>query len=294
MSGTLFLGEAASLVAALCWALAVAAFRQPIAIHGARAVNLAKNSLATVLLGATVLALGQQAELIETPWSALAWVAASGVVGLTIGDTALFAAVGRLGVHRALLLQALGPLFAAGLAWVLLGEVISGRQAAAGVVVLMGVAMVVAPSRSDPAKGNPRSFDGAGVALATLAALGQGAGVALAKSGMQDMPVIAASFVRMLCGAAGLVVILAVVGRLPSAVAALATPNALRRVVPPSILGTYVAFLLMMAGIAWAPAAIAAVLLGTAPVFGLFLEARVDRRAITTRAIVGTLVTMAP
>ncbi len=293
MSGTLVLGEAASLASALCWALAVAAFRQPINRYGARTVNLAKNALATVLLGATVLALGQQAALIEAPWPALGWVAASGVVGLTVGDTALFAAVGRLGVHRALLLQALGPVFAACLAWVLLGEVVTGGQAVAGMVVLIGVAMVVAPSRTDAARDEARSFDGGGVALATLAALGQGAGVALAKFGMQDIPVVAASFVRMSCGAMGLMVVLAVVGRLPAAVSALATSRALRRIVPASILGTYVAFLLMMVGIAWAPAAIAAVLLGTTPVFGLFLEARIDRRALTARALVGTLVAVA-
>lgn len=276
------------MAAALCWAVAVTAFRRPIATHGARAVNLAKNAVAAVLLGATVVALGQQEALVRAPVSAWAWVAASGVVGLTLGDTALFAAVTRLGVHRALLLQSLGPVFAATLAWLLLGEVVSPRQGFAGLVVLSGVTLVVAPTRDTA--GGAQPIDRVGLGLAVLAAFGQGAGVALAKSGMQEMPVVAASFLRMLSGAVGLVVVLMISGRLRTALSSLSTPGTLRAVVPPSLLGTYLAFLLMMAGIAWAPAAVAAVLLGTTPVFGLFLDARVEQRAITARALAGTVI----
>ena len=66
-----------------------------------------------VLQGLTLVALGQLDALRGVSTSALLYVAASGLVGLTIGDTALFGAVARLGVPRTLLLQTLSPVFAA-------------------------------------------------------------------------------------------------------------------------------------------------------------------------------------
>ena len=50
-----------------------------------------------------------------------------------------------------------------------------------------------------------------------------------------------------------------------------------------------VALILMMIGVSLAPASIAAVLLSTSPIFSLFLEAIVDKRRITGRALAGTL-----
>jgi drug/metabolite transporter (DMT)-like permease len=51
--------------------------------------------------------------------------------------------------------------------------------------------------------------------------------------------------------------------------------------------------LLMMAGVAWASATVAAVLLSTSPVLGLAVEAIVDRRRPGAVAIIGTLVAVA-
>ena len=48
-------------------------------------------------------------EMIAAPTPALLALAASGLVGITVGDTALFAAVVRIGVHRSLLLLTLAP-----------------------------------------------------------------------------------------------------------------------------------------------------------------------------------------
>jgi drug/metabolite transporter (DMT)-like permease len=49
----------------------------------------------------------------------------------------------------------------------------------------------------------------------------------------------------------------------------------------------------MMAGVALAPAPVAAVLLGTSPVFSLFLEAVVEKRPVTARGLLGTLLAVA-
>lgn len=300
MSAGALAGEAACLAAALCWAVAVMLFRGPIAEHGARAVNLAKNSLAAVLLGITVLLFGQVPELLATPPDVLVVIAASALLGLSVGDTALFAAVRRLGAHRALLLMTLVPLFAALMARVFQHERLLPSQMLGGAIVLLGVAAVVAPDRRDRAgvegledtKG-ARGLDLAGLGLGVLGAAGQAAGLVLAKSALATMPILGASFVRMTIGAAGLALMLAAGRRLEKSWHALRRRRALVAIVPPALLGTYVAFLLMMAGVAWAPAAVAAVLLGTSPVFSLFLEARAQGRRVSARHFFGTALAVA-
>ena len=110
---------------------------------------------------------------------------------------------------------------------------------------------------------------------------------------MADVPLISASFVRLLASVLGLLLVMQWSGRLRAAVRALATRRALRQVTPPTVLGTYVAFLLMMAGVAWAPASVAAVLLGTSPIFSLLLDRWAVGTPITARALGGTLIAVA-
>jgi drug/metabolite transporter (DMT)-like permease len=280
-----FAGEFACLGAASLWAATVLLFRGPIREHGPRTINLAKCLLAAVLQGATVLALGQTGTLLRAPGSELAFLAVSGIVGLTLGDTALFAAVSRIGVHRTLLLQTLAPFFAALLAAVWRGERPTAPQVAGTLLILAGVALVVAPRRGE-AGGS--GWDIPGIALSVLAALGQGAGVVLAKSGMESIPPVPASFFRLAAAAAGLVVLSLVLRRLGRIVPLLRAPATLARVVPATFLGTYIALFLMMAGVALAPAGVAAVLLATSPVFSLVFESIADRRPIAARAALGT------
>ncbi|MCP4564533.1 MAG: DMT family transporter, partial [Bosea sp.] len=209
--------------------------------------------------------------------------------------TALFAAVARIGVHRTLLFQTLAPIFAALLAIGLYGERPSTADLAGAAIILGGVTLVVMPrsSRASSSSAATVSFDALGIALAVLAAFGQGAGVVLAKAGMDEIPVLAASFVRLGAGGVGLVVVMVFGARLGAAARAIASPATLRQVVGPSILGTYIAFLLMMAGIAFAPASVAAVLMSTTPIFSLFIDAKVEGTPITARGLLGTLLAVA-
>ncbi|MGD8440580.1 MAG: DMT family transporter [Holophagae bacterium] len=284
------LGEIASLSAALLWATAVVLFRTPIAVHGARTVNLLKCLLGTVLLAATLPLVGGFGQLAGVAGRDLALIAASGVVGLTLGDTALFAAVGRIGAHRTLLIQTLAPVFAGGLA-AAVGERLTAGQLVGAAVVLGGIAVVVGPL--EPATARHRRVTGAGLALGLLAAFGQGAGVVIAKAGMEDIAILPATLVRLGAAAAGLLVVAALGGRLTGLGRVVRHPSTLRRLLPASFIGTYLALLLMTAGIILAPATIAAVLLATTPIFGLVVEAVADRRRPTAVELLGTLLAVA-
>ena len=198
-----------------------------------------------------------------------------GLLGLTLGDTALFSAVARLGAHRGLLLQTLAPVFATAIA-IPLGERLDAAQWIGSGVVLAGVMIVL--SRDDGRSGRPAVGIAAGVALGVLSAFGQGTGVVVAKAGMTALPILPATLLRLAVGAGGLAAVGAVTGTLGRAAAAVRDRRGLPRLALASFFGTYLAMLLMMAGIAWAQASIAAVLLATPPVFGLVVESVLERR----------------
>jgi drug/metabolite transporter (DMT)-like permease len=281
-----FAGELSCLAAALLWAFAVSMFRGPVLEFGARTVNLVKCTIGAILQGLTVLALGQLGPLRDAPTSALLFIAASGVVGLTIGDTALFSAVARIGVHRTLLLQTLSPVFAALVALGWRNEVPTNWQMAGAAVILSGVALVVMPAKAQP---GPRTPVAAGLLLGMLAALGQATGMVLAKVGMADVPVLPASFLRLSAAAVGLLVLAVALRRTDRVRKLIVAPVLLSRLLPATLLGTYLALFLMMLGISLAPVAIAATLLSVSPVFGLLIDTFVYKQPLTARGVAGTL-----
>jgi drug/metabolite transporter (DMT)-like permease len=227
----------------------------------------------------------------SAPARSLVFIVASGLVGLVLGDTALFGATARIGVHRTLLLQTLAPVFTAIVAAGWQGERPTPTQGVGSLLILGGVALVVAPGRRERASAVSRFALGAGVgvALGVLAAMGQGVGVVLAKVGMQDVSILPASFLRLASAAVGLAVIGAFTTRRATVSGALKDSRILSRVLIATFLGAYIALFLMMAGVAMAPASIAAVLLSTGPVFSLVLESVVERKPVSVRGVAGTL-----
>lgn len=293
MPASPLVGETASLLAALSWAVALTFFKRPVEMLGPWTVNLAKSGMAAVALGLTLVAIGELELLARAPAASLATTALSGVVGLTLGDTALLAAVERIGVHRALLFQTLGPVAATALAVAFFDEALRADRTAGIAIVLVGVTLVVAPAKAGGGRGPGARPDLVGYVFGLIAAFGQGAGLVLAKDGMADLPITSASFVRLLASTVSLVLVMAWGPRLGSALGALRKWENLRRLAPPTLLGTYVAILLMMAGVAFASASVAAVLLSTSPVFSLFIDRITTGTPITARAFLGTLIAVA-
>ncbi len=283
-------GETFCLTAALFWAVAVVLFRAPIAQHGARTVNLFKSLLATGLLAVTVPIVGSWSQLGLATGRDIWLIALSGLIGITIGDTALFAAVTRVGVHRTLLLQTTAPLFAAILA-APFGDQLSGQQILGGAVVLAGIALVIGgPSTTAKHLNGKQGLLPTGLLIAVLAAFCQGAGIVVAKLGLGAVPVLPATFVRLAAATAGLLVLAFFHRGLTPLVESIHCPASMKRLLPASFLGTYLSMLLAMAGIALAPAGVAAVLLATTPAFSLVIEAWIDRKRPAIAAICGTII----
>lgn len=175
--------ELAALGTATCWATTGIIASDAIRALGPFHFNLIRQVFVSVILAAVVLGSGT---LALPGWQAVAVLAVSGIVGILLGDTLNFAAVGRLGPRRAGAVFALNAPMAAILGWLILGERL-GAQAWAGIAVTVaGVALAILGRPASGAHRLEQVWGGlaVGVLFGLGAALGQATGALIARPWM--------------------------------------------------------------------------------------------------------------
>jgi drug/metabolite transporter (DMT)-like permease len=132
---------AAALLAAVLFAIsAICGYRSSTQIGGAEA-NFWRICMATFCLALWANIFGSGVE-----GTAFPFFVASGLFGIGLGDTAYFQALPRLGSRRAVLLtQCFIPLFAILIEWLWLGTQLRGVEYICIAVILIGVALALAP-----------------------------------------------------------------------------------------------------------------------------------------------------
>ena len=213
------LGPAAGILTSFLWVLTSLFFAAAGRRIGSTAVNTFRLLVAVVLLGATHRLMGGAWWPTMTD-EQLLLLGVSGVVGLTLCDQALFTAFVDIGPRRALLCMTVSPVFAYAIGVAFLDEPIGPASIFGVVVTVGGVAWVVLerkPMTRVGAEAHPPHL-ARGIGLALFAALMQAIGAMLSKRGMghgiyedpaQHMTAQAASFVRMVFGALGMIPIVA-------------------------------------------------------------------------------------
>lgn len=187
-----------ALAAACCWAVG-SLISAPASAHlGAFAFTRWRMACASVLLWSVALYTGQWQQL---PLSGLWLLLLSGIIGILIGDTALFASMNRLGPRRAGVLFATHALFSAVLAYLFLGESIWGWTLLGSSLLVSGVMTAILFGKRASEQHHWESNNnqlGIGIALGLLSALCQAVSTLMLKPLMStDIDAIAASAVRM-------------------------------------------------------------------------------------------------
>lgn len=187
-----------ALGAAACWAVGSVMSVMPARHLGAFAFTRWRMAMVAVMLWAVVAVQGSWHSFDGHAWGTMA---VSGLIGIFIGDTALFSAINRLGPRRAGVLFATHAAFSAALGFALLDERMSLQALSGGLLTLAGVMLAILLGRH---KGETHAWEtdhghvGMGVALALLAALCQAVGSLIAKPVMaQQVDPIMASAVRV-------------------------------------------------------------------------------------------------
>ena len=282
------MGELAALAAAALWAVASTMY----ATTGRRIpsvpLNLVKTGGALVLLQLTLLLTVGRVWPASLSAEDFGWLALSGLLGLTIGDSAYLQALRRLGPRRTLLLWALIPPVTALAAVPSLGEPITPGMLAGILITGAGVTWVL-QERSPQAESSWR-IDATGLGYGGLAVLCQVAGSLLAKAGGGSIDALELSVVRLVVGTAGLLLMVLVAGRRQPWLAEVRRPKVLAVVSLATVLGGYLGIWLSMLALQLTLAGIVATLLATSPIFALPIAYFWLREPLTRRAIAGAFV----
>ncbi len=175
----------------LLFSLSVIFANRSIAALGAMRANLGRLTLAVLVLGTFAHTLGNGLH-----GAGLTWFLLSGVIGMGLGDLALYGALPRLGSRLSLLMtQCLAAPIAALAEWLWLDVALTPAQLIAGLIILAGVALALAPKKTDLTANNtanPASspatssrivptITALGLTFGLLSAAGQGLGAVMSR-----------------------------------------------------------------------------------------------------------------
>jgi drug/metabolite transporter (DMT)-like permease len=286
-------GELAALATAVCWSFTPVFFS-----YGGRRVGSDVVNRTRLLFALACLAASHQV-LFGRPWPVgvglprLWWLGLSGVLGLVIGDAALFQAYVLVGPRLGTLMMGTVPIFSTAMAWALLGQTIRPVQLA-GIAATVGAVAWVVTDHAAPAVAASSQHYRQGLLLGLVGALGQSANLVTARLGLGGgFPTVSASFVRIVVAAVVLWSIAGMRGRAGAALHRLQDRRALGAIAAGSVVGPFVGIWLSLVAIERTQVGVASTLMALPPVFLIPIGAVVYRERVTRRALAGTLLAFA-
>jgi drug/metabolite transporter (DMT)-like permease len=289
------LGQVFSLLAALTWAYALVLFKQSTVHISPIGLNLFKNAIGLVLLFATLAvmaAAGQEQfdTLLHHSARDLGILMLSGIIGIALADTVFFYALNLIGVGLISIVDCAYAPSAIFFSWLMLGEKLAAWHYVGGAMVVAGV--FIATRHERPAN-RTRGQIIAGMLLAMLAVCLMALGIVIAKPILDDFPVVWATTLRMMAGAAVLALFALVGPGRRDCWTVFRPSKSWKRAVPASVLGSYVCMLFWVAGMKFTYASIAAVLNQTSVVFASILAAVLLKEQFGPRNVLAIVLAMA-
>ncbi len=282
-------GGFAALAAAFLWAWASIWFTRLGQHLPVLQINLIKGLLAVTLL--TMILYLRGGTLAALPAAPLGLLMVSGVIGITLGDTAYLKALQYLGPRRTLLLANLAPPMVGIIAWAFLDEGLPLRAWIGIFLTMSGVTWVILERTQQ----DENSLDlRKGVLFGFLAALSQSIAVVLSRAVLTRSPIDALQSTILRLAPAILLLALWSLGRRQSLInlrAFSSQPRLAYWMIMATLLGTVLAMWLQQVAIGLTEVGIVQTLLSTSPVFILPVVAFQGEK-LTTRAIGGAFLAM--
>jgi drug/metabolite transporter (DMT)-like permease len=174
-------GELSAILTAVLWSGTSFAFASGSRRIGPIQTNVDRLIIAAFFLISTVSIFNLSFNLSSNQFT---FLIISGIIGLVIGDTFLFKAFQLIGARLSMLLMALSPAMSALFAFIFLGEELSAWAILGIVITLSGISLVVLEKEHGTVK--KYKISGFGLFCGFMGALGQAAGLILAKFAFQE------------------------------------------------------------------------------------------------------------
>ncbi len=261
------MGEFHALACALVWAFAVILFRKSGTTIAPLALNLFRVGITSILFFLSLLVLripfwGQ------APLSDYLTLMASGIIAIAVADTLFHMSLNRVGAGINAIVNSLYSPSVLLFAYLMLGERFTLLQFA-GMILMVG-GLVVA-TRVKPVPGATKRDLVMGIGLGVLAMACLGFGIVLAKQVLEGANVLWATSVRQF-GSLAVLIPITLIRRDRAEIWRVFIPSPdWRYSLPGTILGSYFALILWLAGMKMIPAGKAALLNQTSTIYVLLL-----------------------
>lgn len=291
------MGEICALSCALVWAFAVVLFRRSGESMPPLALNLFRVGFSSLLFLVT-LAATDKGLLHRAPAGDYLLLIGSGIVAIAISDTLFHAALNRVGAGINAVVDTLySPLTAFG-AFAFLGERLDAWQVGGMVLV---ISSVVVATRMEPPAGTSRRTLVSGILFGVASMVALAAGIVMAKPVLAGADVVWATAVRQLGAFAVLLPAAVLLPGRRERLRALGPGPGWKHAIPGTVLGSYLALMLWIAGMKHTAVGKAAVLNQTSTIYTLVLASLLLGEKFTRRtalaaalALAGVLLVMRP
>ena len=231
---------------------------------------------------------------------AAGWMLLSGVVGYVIGDFCLFQCYIIIGSRYGQLFMTLAPLAAALMAWITLGQQMTGMSILAMLITLAGIGISVLGRGEHHKVGLKLPLNG--VLSAIGAAMCQGIGLVLSKIGMDhyeataNMPdwlvPFSANFYRCVAGIIGFTLLLYFRKGLDPLREAMHDKKGLAVATATTVFGPFVGVGFSLMAVQYTAAGIASTLMAMTPIIILLPSYWLFHQKITWRAVAGAVISV--
>ncbi len=283
-----FLGELSALLTAALWTGSAIVFAEATRRAGSVLVNISRLILAAFLLSLLLVLFHLP---IQLNLAQLFFLGASGVVGLTLGDTFLFKAFQEIGARVAMLIMSVSPAMAALLAYLFLGEGLTARGILGIAITLCGVAMVVLEREGDTM--SLRGLGAPGFLYGILGAVGQAVGLILAKQAFMEGEInsFVATFVRIVASLVFLLPLGMMSGRFREPVKVfLRDRTAFAFTVTGSVLGPFLGISFSLLAVQHTSVGVAATIMSIVPILMLPMVWFLYKEVLSWKAITGAFI----
>ena len=291
-----FIGELAALGTSTFFSIGATLFTLSSRQVGSAVVNRSRLlAAAIILMAAHLIFFGTVLPLAATSdqWF---WFSLSGIIGLVLGDVALFQAFVQIGTRLTMLVFSMSPVLAALMGWAFLGEILTPIQILGMGLTLAGVLWVVAEEQNGGNQPSDRRYFLWGLLFALIGAIGQAGGLITAKFGLTgDFPVLSGQVIRMGVAAFSIWIFTLIRGRgLETIQKFRENPMATRYVLIATIAGPVLGVFCSLAAVKYTEdIGIASTLQSLPPIFLLPIGYFFFKEKIGNRAIIGTIIALA-
>jgi drug/metabolite transporter (DMT)-like permease len=279
------IGILAALGSAASWSIGAVLFKDLGESLSSFAMTLVKGGVSVLLLGVLALLTGGYSEVSR---EAYLYLILSGILGIALSDTLFFSALKELTPQAITLLFTFGQVVTVLLAVLLLGEKLSPQGWTGIALIISGITLGMLTGLSKMGGSSVK-----GLVLGLCSILLMSFAVILTKKGLSEVSTLYATFIRMLAGTTGMLLVGGLSGKLGSWVTPFRDAKLLVKFTLSVAVITFGGFWLAIVAFKYTSVAVANSLISTEPIFVLPVAALLLKEKVTLQAVSGAVIATA-